>query len=179
MKKHRPFWGTVFLVLGLFWSEAALATDQVDLKVAFRVLPLLTNKIVSPATVGIVYAPDNPASAAEAKTVQSLIDGGLEAPGGVTLSSVLVPANDLKKLSDVKVAFLAKGLSASALDAVSQAAAAARILTMSTAIGYVRANKCVLGITSQPSVQIYYSKTAADSGKIGFAHAFEMLVSQL
>lgn len=50
---------------------------------------------------------------------------------------------------------------------------------MSTDLGCVKANKCILGLVSKPSVDIYYSKSAADAAKITFSPAFTMLVKQI
>jgi hypothetical protein len=156
-----------------------MATDQLDLKVGLKVLPLLTNKITGAATAAIVYDPANADSKAEADSIKAIIDGGIEAPGGIKLTSLLVGVGELGKLSGAKIAFLAQGISSANLDAVNKAASDAGVLTMSTDLDYVKANKCVLGVVSKPSVQIYYSKAAADAGKIGFAQAFTMLVTQI
>jgi len=157
----------------------AQATDLLDLKVGLKVLPLLNEKIKSPAVVGIVYDPSKPESKAEAESIKSLIDGGVMAPGGIKLTSMLVGVGEMKKLSDAKLAFLSGSLSESDLDAAGKAAAMSNVLTFSTHLAYVKENKCVLGIVSKPSVQIFYSPIAADAGKISFAQAFIMLASQL
>jgi hypothetical protein len=180
MKICRSFTGRCLLIFGLcFLSLPALATDQLDLKVGLKVLPLLTNKITGTAVAAIVYEPSNPESKVDADAIKSVIDGGLEAPGGVKLTGVLVPSNDLGKLSDAKIVFMVAGLTAASQDAVSKATSDASALTISTNLDYVKANKCVIGVVSKPSVQIYYSKAAADAGKIGFAQAFTMLVNQI
>lgn len=179
MNRCRPLLCALVLVACLSLPFGAQATDMLDLKVGLKVLPLLNEKIKSPAVVGIVYDPAKPESKAEAESIKSLIDGGVTAPGGIKLISMLIGVGEMKKLSDAKMAFLSGSLSAADLDVAGKEAAMANVLTFSTHLSYVKENKCVLGIVSKPSVQIFYSPVAADAGKISFAQAFIMLASRL
>ena len=159
--------------------SSAWATDQRDISVALRTLPLLTHKITSPAAVAIVYNPANPESKTDAETIKSIIDGGLEAPGGTKLVAAMVSVAELTKLHDVKIAFLAHGLPSTDYASVSAAASATGVLTICTDTDCVKANKCILGIASKPQVEIYYSPVAAALADISFAPAFSMLVKQV
>ncbi len=179
MNRCRLHLYALIFALCVYLPATAYATDSLDLKVGLKILPLLNEKIHSPAVFGIVYDPAKADSRAEAEFIKSIIDGGIVAPGGVTLTSRLIGTGELGKLANARIAFFADRLSDADLDAAGRAAATAGVLTMSTHLPYIKANKCVLGIVSKPSVQIYYSPVAADAGKIGFAQAFIMLVSQL
>src|ERR1022692_1097645 len=137
-------------------TTASAATDQVDLSVGMKTLPLLTNKIQGSATVAIVFDPSEPASKEEALGIKGILDGEFTAPGDLKLSGLLVPVNELGKMAGSKIAVLANGLSAY-YDAIGSAATTGDVLTMSTDLGCVQANKCVLGIVSKPPVQIYFS----------------------
>ena len=159
-------------------SSALAATDQTDLSVGIKTLPLLTNKIEGSAKIAIVFDPANGASKQEAGGIKAILDAGFEAPGDLKLTGVLVPVGDLATMADSKIAILTSGLSTH-FDAISTAAASNSILTMSTDLSCVQANKCILGIVSRPNVEIYYSKTAADAAKISFSQAFKMLVKQI
>jgi len=151
------------------------ATDQADLSVGMKTLPLLTTKITGVATLAIVYDPDNPTSKEEADGIKAVLDSGFEAPGDLKLIGALVPVGNLGKMARSRIAILTGGLSAY-YDAISAAAENNSILTMSTDLNCVKSNKCVLGIASKPRVEIYFSKAAADAAKISFAEAFTMLV---
>jgi hypothetical protein len=155
----------------LFAATSACAADQLDLKVGLKTLPLLTNKLSGSVTMAVVFDPSVGASKSEADSVVGLVGSGIEAPGGVTVTAKAVPVGDLAK-GDAKIAYVTTGLGKS-WDAVQQGASG--ILTMSTDLDCVKANKCILGIVSQPSVSIYYSKAAADAQKISFSDAFAML----
>lgn len=98
-----------------------------------------------------------------------------EAPGGDTVTTVMAPVTDLAKLSGAKLGFIARG---ACTNTVSEAVAARNILTFSTDIECVKAGKTILGVVSNPNIQIYYSKSAAEAAKISFVQAFLMLVRQ-
>jgi hypothetical protein len=162
----------------MFLCFSAQAADKADLTVGLKTLPLLINKITGSATMAVIYDPANPASKTEADEIKGILDGGIDAPGGVKITGALVPVSELGKLSDAKLAYVTGGLKSS-FDAIASAAASSGVLTMSTDLDCVKSNKCVLGIVSKPSVDIFYSKAAADTGKVGFAQAFMMLAKQI
>ncbi|MDD5587409.1 MAG: hypothetical protein PHY92_10740 [Alphaproteobacteria bacterium] len=176
MRQYYVAVAVCFLVL--FLSFPAWATDKTDLTVGLKTTPLLINKITGTAAMAVVFDPSNAASKAEADEIKGIIDSGLEAPGGVKITALMVPVSELNKLGEAKMAFITNGLKAS-FDAIAPAAASAGVLTMSTDLECVKNNKCVLGVVSKPSVEIYYSKSAAEAGKVGFAQAFTMLVKQV
>jgi len=159
-------------------SSPALATDQKDITVGLKALPLLTDKISGSAVAAIVYDASSPASSADAEAIKAAIGSGIAAPGGVNISAIMVPTSDLSKLSQTKIAFIAKGTSA-AFGAIASAASSNKVLTISTDLDCVKAGKCILGVVSEPSVEIYYSKSAGDAANIGFSQAFAMLVKQV
>jgi hypothetical protein len=167
------------IVFGLVLAHPAAATNWLDLSVAFKTLPLLTNKITGDATVAVIYDPMYTATKSDAEAIKKIIDDGLEAPGGVKLTAQLMSTTELSKLGGFKIAFLAHGVPAADYNGIYAAADASGALTMSADLDCVRANKCVLGIVSKPSVIIYYSSAAAAAANISFAPAFTMLVNQI
>ncbi|MFA6280009.1 MAG: hypothetical protein WC612_04365 [Bdellovibrionales bacterium] len=167
--------GFFALVCGM--AAPAQAVDQADLMVALKTTPLLTNKLSGSAVMAVVFDPADAASKAEADSLKALLDAGIDAPGGVKITGMMVPVAEVgSKLSSAKLAFITKGACTAP---VSTAANAAGVLSMSTDLDCVKGNKCILGIVTKPSVEIYYSKTAADAAKVGFAQAFTMLVKQI
>src|SRR5579871_6151304 len=91
-------------------AQPVRATDRQDLSVALKTLPLLTNKIPSPAPIAIIYDPSSAESKTDAEAIKSIIDSGLEAPGDIKLVPQLVSTGELSKLSGVRIAFLAHEL---------------------------------------------------------------------
>jgi hypothetical protein len=167
------------LVFNLLMPPLAWATDQQDLSVALRTLPLLTNKMTGAATVAVIYDPVSAESKADADKIKSIIDHGLEAPGDIKLTARLTSTAELSTLSGAKIAFLAHGLPVADYSAVSAAASSASVLTICTDIDCVKTNQCVLGVTSGPHMEVYYSPVAAAAANIGFASAFTMLAKQV
>ena len=167
------------LLFSLLTAHPVWATDQLDLSVALKTLPLLTNKMTSPAVVAIIYDPASSESKADADRIKFLIDGGLEAPGNIKLATQLTSVSELSGLSRARIAILAQGLPATDYSAIGSAASLAKVLTICTDINCVKANKCVLGVISKPQVEVYYSPVAAEAANISFASAFTMLAKQV
>jgi hypothetical protein len=155
----------------------ACATEKIDILSGLNTLPLLINKINGDTTIAIVFDSTDSPSRADAFRIKAMIDAGMQVPGGGRLSAMMVSVNDLGKLSRAQIAFITPGLEAHFTD-ISTATSAASILTITTDIECVRAAKCIVGISTKPSLTIYYSKPAADSAKIEFSQAFSMLVKQ-
>ncbi len=171
-----PFIFICTLVICLL-SLPALATEQSDIDASLKALPLLINKISGDATMAIVYDPADATSKNDAQAIQSIVQAGVQIPGGGKLSTILVGINELGKLSRAKIAFLTPGIT-SHYDDINTATSAASILTFSTDIDCVKAAKCIIGVVTKPSVIIYYSKPAAEAAKIEFSQNFSMLVKQ-
>lgn len=170
--------GFMLLVTSSFATASFAATDQADLSVGMKTLPLLTNKITGSAVLAIVYNPANPISKEEATSIKAILDNGFAAPGDLKLTGIYVPVGELGKISGSKIAILTSGLDVD-YNAIGATAAKNGVLTMSTDLNCVRANKCVLGIVSKPHVEIYYSPEAANASRISFEQTFTMLVKQI
>jgi len=138
----------------------------------------MNNRPSGVLSVAVVYDPASSESKADAESIKSNIDSGVGVPSGLKMTSRLVSISGIDKLTDVRLAFLASGISPAGFDSVSKAASSG-MLTISTDIACVRTNKCVLGIVSKPRVAIYYSPAAAEAAHINFASAFLMLVKQI
>ena len=159
-------------------TSAFADTDKSDLVVAMKTLPLLANKIVGMAKIAVIFDANNADSKQEATHIKNIIESGLEIPGDIKLVAILVPVTSLQDISGKQIAILTDGLS-KYYDAINQLAINNHVLTMSTDLVCVHANKCILGIISQPKVEIYYSKQAADAAQVSFGPVFSMLVKQL
>ncbi len=185
ISRHKQSPATNFILLLLFFLSSLVApmpveamTDEADLLVGLKVLPLLTEKMTGTVMFAIIFDPDNASSKQEAESIKNILDGNFETPGNVKLSPFLVPVNNLDLAVGSKIAFITAGLS-KYYDGIGRAAGNGKILTMSTDLACVEANKCVIGIISKPNVEIYYSKSAAEAASIGFSQVFSLLVKQI
>lgn len=156
-------------------GAGSFAMDKLDLAIGMKTLPLLNNQITGNIKVAILYDPAKASSKQEAENIKSVIDGGLDLPADLNPDGTVIPINQLDKLADIKIAIVTSNLE-SHYDAISNAASKYGILTMSTDLDCVRMNKCILGIVSKPRVEIYYSKSAAESARISFKQAFAPLL---
>ncbi|HWL21692.1 MAG TPA: hypothetical protein VNS33_18605 [Bradyrhizobium sp.] len=126
--------------------------------------------------IGIVYAPGNPQSAKEAEDVQKLIGDGLKA-GAIVLKPLLVKIDDVAG-ADVGAFLLTEGVGAQA-SALAAAAKAKQKPCVTVDIAQVRSGVCVMGVKSEPKVEITVSKAAAADSGISFAASFRMMITEL
>ena len=177
MRKYYLHWVMALaLCMSLSCAHTAYATDEFDLSVELKTLPLLTNKISGTTVIAVIYNPAVPDSKTEANNIKELIDSGMEAPGEVKLSARLVSTTDLSGLGDSKIGVVAKG---ACTEEMSTAATAKGILTISSELDCVRAHRCIIGVISRPNVRIFLSRSAADAAHVEFSKAFIMLVKQV
>lgn len=171
----KVFASLMFVMVVLF-APHAMATTASDVIVGIKTLPLLSDRPSGDIAVALIYNPDSAASKDDADTVMLALN---RTTGDITSKGVMVPVNNLKKLAGTRAAFLMQGVRGS-MDAIYEAANAAHVLTMSSDLSCVRANRCVLGILTGGSapVEIYYSKEAAEAAKVSFVQAFMMLVKR-
>jgi hypothetical protein len=179
MKTPRVFGAVVLLASGLLVCHSTWATDKLDVSVAMKTLPLLTTKIPSPSTVAVVYDPVISESKIDAEKIKSYFDAGLETQGNVKLVPELVGTDELGSLSKAKIAIYAHGLTPGDYKSVSAVTANKGVLTICTDLDGVKTNHCILGVASNPQVEVYYSSAAAEAAGISFASAFTMLVKQV
>jgi hypothetical protein len=144
-----------------------------------KILPLLENRLHGTAVVAVLYNPASAESIADANNIKNALEHGMGSLIEVTLVPKLVSISELNQMTGSKIAFLAKEIPPDNFDAISSAAASSGILTISTDLRCVNANKCVLGVVFAPTVKIYYSRTAAEASHISFTPVFLMLIKRL
>lgn len=127
--------------------------------------------------LGIAYAPDRPTSLRQAQSLLAAIGDGLAA-GKVTLTARLIPVDQLAGATGIAGIFVTSDLGPQ-LDVVIAAARQLHVPTISTEMACVRAARCILGFSSQPTVQIILNHEAANQAGVHFTQAFRMLVSEL
>lgn len=160
-------------------SSPSYATDPLDISTGLKTLLLMNEKSSGTVPVAIVYDAGSPESKADAESMKTDIDNGVGVLSGLTLNAYVVSTADIAKISGAKIAFLAKDINSSHFGSIYDIASRNEVLTISTDINCVKANKCILSIVSKPHVEIYYSPAAAEASHISFAPAFTMLVKQL
>lgn len=171
--------GAILLTLGVVLVPSDPARADVtpkDLQVMARALGFTEKPPTGEVTIGIVYAPGNPQSAKEAEDLQKLMGDGLKA-GAMVLKPTLVKIDEVAG-ADVGAFLLTEGVGADA-GKLAAATKAKQKPCITTDIPQVQSGACVMGIKSEPKVEIIVNKAAAADSGIGFAASFRMMITEL
>jgi len=156
-------------------SPALAGMTQKDVLVATRALGFMENAPHGTINVGIVYAPGNKSSAQDAENTQELLGDGLKV-GNLTLRPVMVSVDDIAG-ANVYVFFLSDGVEADGAK-VAAASRTRRIPCVTTDVAQVKNGSCVLGVRSQPKVEILVNRAAAAASGVVFAGVFRMMITE-
>jgi hypothetical protein len=91
---------------------------------------------------------------------------------------LLVPANNLSAVENKDVAFVTGSLGAWHAS-IAEASARRHIVTISNDLACVTSGYCVMGVRSEPRVQVIINRKLADRSSIDFAPGFRLLVTEL
>lgn len=157
-------------------GPARAAVTAKDIQVAARVLGFTTTPVTGTVKLGIVYDPGNAASAADETALAGILGSGLSV-GAVTLVPVPVPIGSVAS-SSADVMFLTAGLGAGA-SAAGNAAAAKKIICITTDAAANAAGSCAVAVQSDPSVKITVNKAAAAASGVSFGTAFMLMITEI
>jgi hypothetical protein len=171
--------GMALLALGTIAAASGPAradVTQKDLQVMARALGFTEKPPTGDVVIGIVYAPGNPQSAKEAQDIQKLLGDGLKG-GAITLKPLLVKIDDAGS-ADVGAFLLTEGVGAdgSKLAAITKSK---QKPCMTVDIAQVQSGACLLGVKSEPTVEIIVNKAAAADSGVSFAASFRMMIKEL
>ena len=167
----------LFVLLALPPRPCMAQFSARDGQIIARTLSFLDPGTTGVVELGIAYAPGRPASVRQAENLRAVIGDALVA-GKVTLKAKLIPVDQLPKASRIVGIFVTADLG-SQLDEVAATARRLHIPTISTEMACVQAARCILGFSSQPTVEIVLNHNAANSAGVRFTQAFRMLVREL
>ncbi|HBH88703.1 hypothetical protein [Ponticaulis sp.] len=154
-------------------TNAAEAAGERDLQLIGRALSFVEGGATGNVTLAIVYADDVAGSQAEAEGISAIVGSGLNA-GQVTLQPQLVSVSEIGGLGAGTAIFVPAGMSAHYSEISSSSA-----ITVSTDRACAEAGACVVAVQSDPSVEIFVSRSAADARSVSFASAFRMMINEL
>lgn len=165
----------MFLSVALFSFSANAATTEKDLQVVARAAAFTEGLAKGDIQAAIVYDAGSAASKADADGIAAIMGGGLSA-SGVTLKPMLVSSGSLGSLGGAGVVIIADG--SGAVQGAAFSAAGGK-LTVSTDFSCVQSGKCVMGVRSEPKVEIVVNRNAAAGAGVSFAQAFRMMISEI
>ena len=152
------------------------ATNLLDIRVGLKTLKLLSEQPSGHLTMLVVYDPSQATSKQEANAIIAEIGDGLAVSSEITVSAIALPVDELVKNENAKLVFVTAGLNRS-WDEMQHHFIGS--LSITTDINCVRAARCIVGVVSQPTVEIYYSPAAAEAQEISFSDAFAMLAKNV
>ncbi len=167
-----------FILSTLFSSAAYAEITSRDIQVAARAIAFLSTKPKGVRATAIIYDQANAASKAEADSLSKLLSASA-GTGKVKFSAPkLVDISSLADMSGVEIAFLTSGLTGQH-SSIAEAASTANVLTVSVELDCARQGLCVLGIQSQPKVEMLISKKAASQAGKQFLPTLLMLAKEV
>ncbi len=150
--------------------------SQKDGQVLGRTLGFVGEGTSGVVVVGVVVSATDPVSQRDADAIRAVI--GTDLPTGrVRLRMRIVPLDQLSTVSGVAALYVTAGLDAS-MEQIASTAQRLHIPTISADLDCVQAHGCVVGFSSEPTVQIVIDTAAADRTGVHFTQAFRMLVRE-
>ncbi len=169
-------WLAMALLIGGAAPAAGAGFDAKDGQILGRMLGYVGDGKSGVAVVGVVFSPTNRASQQELELVQSVIGDGL-VTGRIRLQVRPVPVEQLAAVTGLSALYLTDGVTGD-VDAIFDAAKRLQVPTVSASLGCVGSGRCVVGFTSEPTVQILLNQEAAERLGVHFLQAFRMLVRE-
>jgi hypothetical protein len=163
------------LVLALIAPAVGHADPAKDLAVAGRALTFLENGPTGKATLGVVFDPAKPASVAEKNAVMAALGSGYAA-GALTLVGKPIEASAVAGASGVAALYVTEGVNYAA---VGGAAKAKKLITIGSDPACVASGACVMGVSTEPKVDITVNRASAAAVGATFKAAFRMMIKEI
>jgi hypothetical protein len=126
--------------------------------------------------VGVVVSTTDPASQRDAEAIRAVIGTDLPA-GRVRLQMQVVPLDQLNAVSGVAALYVTAGLNAN-MEKIGVTAQRLHVPTISADLVCVQSRGCVIGYSTEPTVQIVIDTAQAERTGVRFMQAFRMLVRE-
>lgn len=154
---------------------AARATSLKDIQVGIRGIEFLTDPPRGRVPVAIIRDPQNRGSEEDAEA----IEGWVTAAGSdkIDLVPTLVDVRDLDRAPPVRIAIVARGTEPY-FDRILAFARRNGTLTITADLACVRSGDCILGVATDPSVEVVVNRRTSLACGLDFVRAFRMMVKE-
>ena len=167
----RTLLATTLIILSPLSTSFAQTSDR-DLEVIARVLKFIDSADGNDRSIAVIY---DAATQSEGEALGARLQSGLNI-SSITLTGQALSAD---QASPTNVhAYLLLGDSAQNTQ-VTDSALQNGIITLSMNMDCVTQRHCMMGLQSQPTVQILADRAKLDQAGIGFEPAFVMLIDEL
>ena len=163
------------MILVLTPPAISYADTAKNLGVAGRALTFLENGPSGNVVLGVVFDPSKAGSVAEKNAVMAALGSGYAA-GSVTLTGKPVEASEIGGVSGVAALYVTGGVNYAAVGA---AAKAKRLVTVGSDPACVNSGACVMGVSTDPKVEIIVNQAAAAAVGATFKAAFRMMIHEI
>jgi len=164
----------VFVVSLIFPPQDAYASiTEKDLQVAARTFNFIDGIHNGPVVISVIYDKKSPESVSEAKTIEKILTGGLQA-GKHLLLPKLTEISELDKIK-TKVAFISSDLQ-KYHDQIYDITSKKQIFTVTKDFTCLQAQRCIMAVETLPSVKIEISSAAATGSRLAFGKALTMMI---
>jgi hypothetical protein len=163
------------IALAMAAPLAANADEAKNLGVAGRALTFLENGPSGRVVLGVVFDPGKPGSVAEKNAIMAALGSGYAA-GAVTLVGKPVEASEVGGVGGVGALYVTGGVNYAAVGA---AAKAKKLITIGSDSACVNSGACVMGVSTDPKVEITVNRAAAAAIGVAFKAAFRMMIHEV
>jgi hypothetical protein len=163
------------LALALAAPMVSHADPAKNLGVAGRALTFLENGPSGSAVLGVVFDPAKPASVAEKNAIMGALGSGYAA-GALTLTGKAIDASAVGGASGVAALYVTGGVNYAAVGA---AAKGKKLITIGSDPACVQSGACVMGVSTDPKVDITVNRAAAAAVGVAFKAAFRMMIKEI
>lgn len=173
---HRRFALAVLTAWVVVGAPALAASSPRDLQLLAQTIGFLRDPPTGTIEVGIVYPPGSTVGRDEAEQIAREFQGGVHA-GSVTLLPRIVTPGTAKHDPALKVLILTTAALPEA-GSLAEAMAGRGVLTTAFGPAAVRSDALVMAIRSEPHVEIYLNRAAAQTTGTEFSTAFRMMIQE-
>lgn len=164
----------LFVVAG---QSAFADWTKTDVQVAARALSFVADPLRGTVRVGIVYAPDSPRSVRQAQSLRDMLVDGPRI-GGLELRPVLLDAAVVPS-ANVDLFFLTEFIPPDEAPRLQGEGTQRPILCITTDIAQVRSGNCIMGVRSQPKIEVFVNRATASANNITFSTVFRVMITEL
>jgi hypothetical protein len=163
-------------VAALLSIPASAEVTQTDMLVAGRAIGFIDNLKHGDVRVGIVYDPGIAQSSQQAAELSTLLNNGLRI-GSLTLKPVMLPAGKPDN-AGIDLFFLTEGAGSTAAR-VRRVSRERKIPCITFDLNQVRNANCAMGVRSQPRIEVFVNRAAAEASGIELASVFRMMITEI
>lgn len=157
-------------------AQMTSTTTDKDLQVAVRTFGFAYGMPKGDIDIEIVYDPSNAASSSDAAQVERIISSS-GAFANRTLRAKIVPIQQMGTTKS-RLAYITQGMQAE-YDLLFQKAKVHKMLTFSTDFKCVDSQKCVMGVTANPTIRIEISRAATAASELEFSQALKLMIREV